>query len=105
VVVGEEVVLDPVHGGADVPEVPGAVVDRVAEGAAAAAGLLAVDAQVVRRGRQNLDSRLRRRYVGSGAGCSLGGWKESLASCYGSMADAPIERGKPGELEIPGPLR
>jgi hypothetical protein len=45
------------------------------------------------------------RYVGSGAGCSLGGWKESLASCYGSMADAPIERGKPGELEIPGPLR
>jgi len=38
-------------------------------------------------------------------GWTVEGWKEFLASCYGSMADAPIERGELGDLEIPGPLR
>lgn len=32
-------------------------------------------------------------------------WSEFLSSTYGSMADAPIERGPQGELEVRDELR
>jgi len=48
--VGEELGLDGGDRGADVAEVTGAVVEGVAEGAPAAAGLVAVDAEPIGRG-------------------------------------------------------
>ena len=32
-------------------------------------------------------------------------WRDFVASTYGSLSDAPIERGEQGELEVRDPLR
>jgi hypothetical protein len=32
-------------------------------------------------------------------------WRDFVASTYGSLSDAPIERGELGELEVRDPLR
>lgn len=41
----------------------------------------------------------------SGSGAAAGSWSEFVASTYGCLADAPIERGGPGEVEVRDPLR
>jgi hypothetical protein len=54
---------------------------------------------IVQRMLQSLERRSDR------AGESGESWEEFLASTYGSMADAPIERGEQGELEVRDALR
>jgi hypothetical protein len=38
-------------------------------------------------------------------GDDAGAWGQFIAAHYGCLAEAPIERGDPGELEVREPLR